>query len=119
MELKIKISLHAADGTRFFGYGIYMLLLGIRESGSLRSAAAEMGMAYSKAFRIFKTAEEHFGFPLTRRKNGGAGGGGSELTPRAEELVERYRLLLEERDELAAKMYDKYFADYEKMGPET
>ncbi len=112
MHIHLKISLCSEDGPRFFGSGVYQLLLGIRRTGSLRAATMEMGMAYSKAFRIMKTAEEQFGFPLTRRKTGGAGGGGSELTPKAEDLVERYEALMRECKELSGTLYEKYFSDF-------
>ena len=48
-----------------FGPGVAALLEGIRETHSLRAAAAEMGMAYSKAWTIMKNAEKELGFPLT------------------------------------------------------
>ncbi len=49
-----------------------------------------MGMAYTKASRMVKTAEASFGFPLTERTIGGVGGGGSRLTTEARDLLDRY-----------------------------
>ncbi len=112
MRVKLKVSLCAEDGTRFFGYGVYQLLLGIRETGSLRAAAAEMDMAYSKAFRILKTAEEYFGFALTERKSGGIGGGGSVLTEKADALLVRYQALILERDALEGQLLERYYGDF-------
>ena len=40
-----------------------------------------MGMAYTKASRMVKTAEASFGFPLTERTIGGVGGGAPEQRP--------------------------------------
>lgn len=79
------------DGNRVFGPGPADLLERVGRLGSLRAAAIEMGMAYTKATRIVRDAERAFGFPLTERTVGGSGGGGSRLTPSARELVERYR----------------------------
>ena len=37
---------------KFFGEGPCRLLRGVEETGSLRSAALDMGMAYTKALKI-------------------------------------------------------------------
>ncbi len=112
MYLHLKISLCDEEKTRFFGHGVYVLLLGIRKTGSLRAAALEMGMAYSKAFRILKNAEEHFGFPLTCRKSGGAGGGGSALTEQAEDLLVRYEALMADCKQLSEQLFAKHFSGF-------
>lgn len=78
------------EGGRAFGPGPRELLRRVETSGSLRAAAASMGMAYTKATRLVKTAEESFGFKLTERTIGGAGGGGSRLTAEAKDLLARY-----------------------------
>ena len=44
-----------------------MLCRGVRDDGSLNKAAKNMGMAYSKAWRIMKQTEEAFGFNLINR----------------------------------------------------
>lgn len=79
------------DGRRVFGPGPVELLERVGELGSLRAASIDMGMAYTKATRLVRDAERAFGFALTERTVGGAGGGGSRLTPEALDLVERYR----------------------------
>lgn len=90
MKLKVEIYFCDDQGEKFFGEGPFRLLRGIEDLGSLRAAAAGMGMGYTKAFHILKRAEEEFGFPLTQRKIGGKGGGGSMLTPAARALLTRY-----------------------------
>ncbi len=79
------------EGARLFGPGPRELLERVESLGSLRAAAISMGMAYTKAFRMIKTAEESLGCSLTQKKIGGAGGGGSTLTPEGRELLRRYR----------------------------
>ncbi len=112
MHLRLKISLCDDQGERFFGPGVYALLLGIRGRGSLRGAAADMGMAYSKAFRILKRAENCFGFPLTMRQSGGVGGGGSVLTEKAEDLLVRYEALMADCKALSGTLLEKHFGDF-------
>lgn len=77
-------------GDKVFGPGPYQLLLWVRETGSLRKSAAQLGMSYSKAYGVIRHAEQELGFALMSKKIGGAGGGGSHLTPEAEELIEKY-----------------------------
>ena len=63
-------------GERFFGEGPCRLLHLIEETGSLRSAAAQMGLSYSKALRLVQHAEKELGFALTCKTIGGGGGAG-------------------------------------------
>lgn len=79
------------DGLRVLGPGPAELLERVGELGSLRAAAIDMGMAYTKATRLVRQAERALGFPLTERTVGGSGGGGSRLTPRAVDVLARYR----------------------------
>ncbi|MEG1593144.1 MAG: ModE family transcriptional regulator, partial [Oscillibacter sp.] len=58
LHLKLTVRLYTDDHERCFGPGIATLLSRVREHHSLRAAAASMEMAYSKAWRILRTAEE-------------------------------------------------------------
>jgi molybdate transport system regulatory protein len=91
MESVIKVYIYDGD-EKFFGEGPLKLLKGIDKLHSLRAAANEMGMAYTKAFRLIKTAEEHLGFALTQKHIGGTHGGGSTLTDQAREFIEKYEM---------------------------
>ena len=92
MELKLTLRL-LTNGERIFGPGVAELLERVREHHSLRSAAASMEMAYSKAWRIVRTAEESMGCKLLSSSIGGRHGGGASLTPEAEQLLAAYRTL--------------------------
>ena len=100
----------AGDAGRIFGPGPAELLERTRSCGSLHAAAAEMGMAYSKATRIIRTAEEGLGYALLERKRGGAAGGGSELTFRAELLLARYNAWRSEASAAANTLYEQRFS---------
>lgn len=112
MKVTLRICLCDEAGGRFFGEGPYRLLKGIQEKGSLRAAAMEMGMAYSKAFGILRSAEERLGLPLTQRKIGGVGGGGSVLTPGAEDLMIRYEAYKAACREAAKNLYYRHFSTF-------
>ncbi len=87
------------EGT--LGKGVFSLLQGIVEFGSLNKAAKSLGMAYSKAWRIVKETEAGFGFLLINRD----GARGSTLTEDGLRLVEVYRTLQEEADEFVNKRF--------------
>ena len=82
-------------GHRFFGNGPMRLLQLIGETGSLRCAAQQMGLSYSKALVIVKRAEAELGFALTEKTIGGRGGHDGIILPWAlhsEGIVEPLRL---------------------------
>ena len=115
VQPRITVFLCGKDGERFFGEGPYRLLLGVREHGSLRAAARKMNMAYTKAMRLMKHAEAELGFSLTSRTIGGRKGGGSVLTPQAEELLfsfEEYRkACTEESEALFHRFFDEFVSE--------
>lgn len=98
------------NGEKFFGEGPCRLLRGIEKSGSLRSAAMEMNMSYSKAFSIINRAEKALGFPLTEKSIGGKGGGGSRLTEEAKRFLKRYEDYREACYEANNRIYSEYFS---------
>ena len=75
LHLKVTLRIYSADDQRCFGPGIATLLQRVREHRSLRAGAASMEMAYSKAWRIIRTAEGVFGCKLLSSTIGGAHGG--------------------------------------------
>lgn len=87
------------EGT--LGKGVYSLLRGIVEYGSLNKAAKSLGMAYSKAWRIVKETEAGFGFLLINRD----GARGSTLTEDGKRLVDVYQQLDKEASEFVNKRF--------------
>ena len=73
MHYNLSVRLFTAG--KCFGPGLATLLTLVRERHSLRAAAAEMGMAYSKAWRILRDCEQALGFPLLDSTTGGRNGG--------------------------------------------
>lgn len=90
ISMKIATRLFANDH-KCFGPGVASLMEGIDREGSLSAAAREMGMAYSKAWTVFRDCEEALGMPLLQKQTGGRKGGKSTLTPEGRELLKRYR----------------------------
>ena len=119
MEAVTKIVFLDENREKFFGEGPYRLLRGVEQTGSLRSAAAAMGMAYSKALRILNHAEAALGFPLTRRSAGGVSGGGSRLTPEGKEWIEKYEAYRDACVLANRRLYLEFFSEQreEKADP--
>ena len=55
MRPVIRVYLYDENGERFFGEGPLRLLHAVEETGSLRSAAQSMEMAYTKALNDRRT----------------------------------------------------------------
>ena len=112
MNIRLGLSFYTDDGERFFGEGPYRLLRGVQELGSLRSSTQRMRMAYTKAFHMVKHAEAALGFPLIQRTIGVKGGGGSVLTPQAEELLTRYESYRDACGRMAEQLYQDNFSEF-------
>ena len=94
--LSYRVQLRLFKRGKCFGRGIAELLTRVSRTGSLRSAAAEMDLAYSKAWRIIKNSEDILGFKLLTSQAGGKNGGGALLTPEARDMLARYERFVEE-----------------------
>ena len=79
-NVRVRVKGKNVDGRDYFGRGVADLLHGVKEYHSLNQATKEMGMAYSKAWRIVRQAEKTLGMPLLVRM----GKNGSVLTPDGE-----------------------------------
>ena len=109
MKAVTKITFWDPDGEKFFGDGPARLLRGIEKNGSLRASAMSMGMAYSKALKILKQAENALGFPLTTRTTGGKSGGGSSLTAEGKAWLSRYEAYVAACTEVNHRLAREYF----------
>ncbi|HLY05057.1 MAG TPA: LysR family transcriptional regulator [Rhizomicrobium sp.] len=74
-----------------FGPGKARLLELVEETGSIRRAAAGMGMSYRRAWLLLKDIEAVIGAPAVQTRTGGAKGGGSALSPSGHAMLKRYR----------------------------
>jgi len=94
---------------KVFGPGPAELLEHVARSGSLRKAAGELDMSYSKAYWTLRALEDRLGFPLLTRPVGGMSGGGSTLTTEALDLLTRYRALEAEAEVTLEELFAKHF----------
>ena len=94
------------------GRGVVMICRKVEQLGSLNRAAKDMGMAYSKAWRIVKNAETALGVPLFIRQ----GTSGSVLTQEAYALVDMFTHIEEDLSKRANTLLDRAFEGYVQQG---
>ena len=111
MRAVTKIQFTDDEGNKFFGEGPLRLLRCVERTGSLRAAAIEMEMAYSKAIRLLKQAEANLGFPLTQRSTGGKDGGGSVLTPEGKRWLRQYEAYRDACVRANQELYRRFFPE--------
>ena len=109
MKPATKIVITDENGIKFFGEGPLRLLRNVERTGSLRAAALEMEMAYSKASKLLKQAEVNLGFSLTMRSAGGKDGGGSVLTPEGKRWLRQYEAYRNACVEANQAIYRRFF----------
>ena len=115
LHLKLKVQLYSKDDQRCFGPGIATLLHRVEERRSLRAAAASMDMAYSKAWRIIRTAEEVFGCPLLATTTGGKNGGGAVLTEEGKRILTAYQEYTADLKRYSGERFAEAFAFFEEL----
>ncbi len=80
-------------GGHAMGRGLAALLSQVDACATLRKASQATGISYRHAWDMIRSAETHLGAPLIVSRPGGAGGGGTSLTPLGLRLVECFETL--------------------------
>ncbi len=116
-KMKVAYKVWIDSHGQAFGEGPYELLIRTRKTGSLHQAAHQMGMSYSKAWKLIQIMEKRLGFPLLYKRVGGLSGGGSNVSAEAEDLIERYARFRRDVKETLEMTYQKHFGSMEKRRP--
>ena len=114
--MKIAYKVWLDNSGKAFGDGPYELLKRVEKTKSLHQAANQMGMAYSKAWRLILTLEDRLGFTLLERRAGGKSGGGSKVTPKAKKLLNQYERFSKDVKLALKKIYKKHFGSIIYVG---
>ncbi len=93
LAVKSKIWIEDDTGQVVFGAGRLYILQSVMKTGSIHAAAQELHMSYRAVWGKLRATEKRLGQPLLDRKTGGPQGGGSQLTPFAKEILERFEKL--------------------------
>ncbi len=114
-KLHTVLTLRLFTDRKCFGPGIAELLRRVEEHHSLRAAAQSMEMAYSKALKITKNAEEGLGVKLLSSSTGGTHGGGAALTDEARRFLAAYDRYCERLRAYGEKLLDEEFTFYREL----
>lgn len=107
--LRPSVQIRIETDEKVFGSGHVMLMEKIKETGSLNSACTELGMSYSKAWKIITYASKELGFSLIDGKIGGKGGGGSKITAEGEAFLEKYKSFCKDVKIEVDRLFKKHF----------
>jgi molybdate transport system regulatory protein len=91
-RLSIRIDLGSETA---LGPGKARLLELVDSEGSIRGAAAAMGMSYRRAWLLLRDIEATMGAPVISAETGGVKGGGTSLTKLGRTVVDQYRRIEE------------------------
>jgi molybdate transport system regulatory protein len=109
--MKVAYKIWLDNNGKTFGRGPVELLKRVEVTKSLNKAASQMGMSYSKAWRTIRTVESRLGFAVLERTTGGLAGGGSRVTPRARDLMQRYEQFERDAETAIAQIYQVHFGN--------
>jgi molybdate transport system regulatory protein len=90
---RVRLGIYLGDDDVKLGPGKIALLRAVRREGSISGAARSMGMAYRHAWTMIDELNRCFSRPAVRVTIGGRSGGGAELTPWGEELIDCFEEL--------------------------
>jgi molybdate transport system regulatory protein len=88
-HLSIRIDFEPSGSA--LGPGMAKLLEQVVTHGSIRAAAASMGMSYRKAWLLIQEMQETFNGAVVTSAIGGTSGGGTHLTELGATLLKTYR----------------------------
>jgi molybdate transport repressor ModE-like protein len=118
MEAKIKVWIEDQHHNLLFGGGKTQVLEFIDQTGSIKEAANKVGMNYKKAWNHVKVLQENIQDELVVVNKGS--GGGTKLTPKAQELIKAYKILRADVNSYAEKRFEELFSnDGQKILHET
>jgi molybdate transport system regulatory protein len=91
-DTRLSIRLDLSTGDRV-GPGKIALLEAIRKAGSISAAARQLGMSYRRAWLLVEEINASLQEPAVISAVGGRKGGGAQVTPNGERVIEIYRAI--------------------------
>lgn len=107
--VKTKTWIENAEHELLFGKGKTEILELIEQEGSIAKAAEKLEMSYKKAWTHIKILQKNIADELVVPQKGGAGKGGTTLTPKALELIKNYSQLQQDVESFANKRFVELF----------
>ena len=108
IEPKGKFWLEYGDHLAMSDYRL-QLLESIDETGSLAEAAQRMKLSYRRAWGKVRDLEKNLDMKLVESFTGGAGGGGSRLTPEGQDMIQRYKEFTRQSHRAIEEIFESIF----------
>ena len=110
---KIKVWIEDSEENLVFGGGKTQILELIDETGSISEASKRAGMNYKKAWSHIKILQKYIDDELVI-VNKGRNTGGTVLTPKAKELVEKFKTFRSEVRQFSENRFNELFIKNEE-----
>ena len=111
-DINLKVKLYVQNGKeKFMGIGVLWVLQKTKELGSLRAAASDLGISYSKVYRMIVNLEKNLGVRVVDRKKGGSDRSGATLTEFGEKFADMYDRFQNECKALLDDPFVKFTAE--------
>jgi molybdate transport system regulatory protein len=112
VRARLKLWIESEDGRVALSEWRVGLLEAVAEHGSLVAAARALGVPHRTAWQRVQEMEACLGMRLLETTSGGlGGGGGSQLSQAALDLVQRYQALRSGLDDVVRERYPGLFGD--------
>jgi molybdate transport system regulatory protein len=109
LKVKSKIWIEL-EGEVVFGLGRIRIFEAIEKTGSMKQAAALLGMSYRAAWGKVTTTEERLQLQLVERSQGNRRSG-TTLTPAGRELLRHFSLFQQEAEKNIDKLFESHISD--------
>ncbi|MDR2510608.1 MAG: LysR family transcriptional regulator [Spirochaetaceae bacterium] len=106
---KVFLALPGGHGEPFLGPGMISLLDNIVETGNVRAACQQMGMSYSKGWKLLARLDECLGYQVVTKKQGGNGGGEAYLNEKGRAFLENHKNFLQACADSVEKLFKEYY----------
>lgn len=108
-SLRMELDLKIGTGELFFGKDTALFLELISVTGSISSACHAMNISYTKGWKMINKVEERFDRKVLLRNVGGNDGGGCVLTKDGKYLLNAYKYMESELEDISSRMFSKLF----------
>lgn len=103
-KLEGQIWLSAEQPGKSFALDQVRLLQAIDRYGSISAAARDLGISYKTAWERLERMNNLSELPLVKRSAGGSLGGGSQLTPHGEKILQGFSRLADQHSDFIEKL---------------
>lgn len=104
-------------GRNALGPGKMRLLEAIAVTKSLAAAAKQLRMSYRQAWKHLRLIEERTRVTVVEPRRGGPDGGGTDLTPEGQALLDAYRKFRQDVDRHMHAACQRHFAQWSSQKP--